>query len=282
MEKDTHVLIATPCYGGVVHAGYMNSILELWTIAQKHGFKITVETLENESVFTRARAYYVARMLGNKQFTHLLNIDADIVFTAEGVVRMLEADKDVVGGCYPRKNIDWAKIQEAARDEDVDLDEIEKLSHEYIVNVVTVDFPRTNCQVINGFLQVGHIGGGFMLTKRNVIEKLADLHPELKFVGGIRGYNPPEFENNLYSLWEYMIDPISKRYLSDDFAFCKRWIQAGGEIWADINCKLTHIGAHSFEGDYAESLKYKLNKTTTSKTITPQHPLGCPTWASSC
>ena len=280
--KNTHILLATPCYGGVVYAGYMNSILELQSLAKKKGFKVTVETLENESVFTRARSYFVARMLGNKEYTHLLNVDADIVFNPESVMRLLESDKDVVAGVYPRKNIDWEMIQKVAENNVLgNREDLEVLSHEYIVNIATTDYSPTECKVENGFLQVGHAGGGFMMVKRQVIEKLASLHPELKFVGGIRGYNPPEFKDNLYSLWEYMIDPESKRYLSDDFAFCKRWIAAGGEIWVDVNCNLTHIGAHSFEGDYAKSVKFKLSKKIDSnKKIIPKHPLGCRTWKS--
>ena len=38
-------------------------------------------------------------------------------------------------------------------------------------------------------------------------------------------------------------------YLSEDFAFCKRWTDMGGEIWADLNSKLTHVGPMTFHGD---------------------------------
>jgi len=275
--KNIHILLATPCYGGVVHAGYMDSVLKLFALANTNGFKVTVETLENESVFTRARSYFVATMLGNKQYTHLLNVDADIVFDPNSIVRMLSAEKDVIAGVYPRKNIDWDSVQKAT----APLEDLEEVSHEYIANIVTCDYSPAEIKVENGFMQVGHAGGGFMLVKRTVLEKLAVLHPELKFVGGIRGYNPPEFQDNLYSLWEYMIDPISKRYLSDDFAFCKRWIAAGGEIWVDINCKLDHIGSHIFKGDYAKHLKHKLSNNYSKTPTMPNHPMGCPTWKNS-
>jgi hypothetical protein len=38
-------------------------------------------------------------------------------------------------------------------------------------------------------------------------------------------------------------------YLSEDFAFCKRWTDMGGEIWADLSSKLNHIGPMAFCGD---------------------------------
>lgn len=98
-----HILLATPCYGGVVNAGYLHSVLELSTFLTRRGIGLTVEMLENESVFTCVRSYYVARMLGDKQYTHLLNMDADIIFEPDSVLRLLSADKEVIAGCYPRK-----------------------------------------------------------------------------------------------------------------------------------------------------------------------------------
>jgi hypothetical protein len=38
-------------------------------------------------------------------------------------------------------------------------------------------------------------------------------------------------------------------YLSEDFAFCKRWIDMGGDIWADLKSKLNHVGPMTFYGD---------------------------------
>ena len=38
-------------------------------------------------------------------------------------------------------------------------------------------------------------------------------------------------------------------YLSEDFAFCKRWSDIGGEIWADLNSRLKHVGQIAFCGD---------------------------------
>jgi len=38
-------------------------------------------------------------------------------------------------------------------------------------------------------------------------------------------------------------------YLSEDFAFCKRWTDMGGEIWADLNSRLGHVGPMTFNGD---------------------------------
>ena len=39
--------------------------------------------------------------------------------------------------------------------------------------------------------------------------------------------------------------------LSEDFAFCKRWTDMDGEIWADLKSTLCHVGPMTFRGDLA-------------------------------
>jgi hypothetical protein len=46
-----------------------------------------------------------------------------------------------------------------------------------------------------------------------------------------------------------MIDKETGEYLSEDYAFCRRWRDLGGEIWVDLESKLTHVGAMRFVGD---------------------------------
>jgi hypothetical protein len=52
-----------------------------------------------------------------------------------------------------------------------------------------------------------------------------------------------------------MIDPESKRYLSEDYAFCRRWQQMGGKIYADCMTTLGHIGNLRFFGSMDERIK---------------------------
>ena len=48
--------------------------------------------------------------------------------------------------------------------------------------------------------------------------------------------------------FDCMVDPDSGRYLSEDYAFCRRWRDIGGKIWVDLQCKLLHLGQHNFRG----------------------------------
>jgi hypothetical protein len=48
-----------------------------------------------------------------------------------------------------------------------------------------------------------------------------------------------------------MIEPETSTYLSEDYSFCKRWTDMGGEIWVDLTAKLDHAGLMTFRGDLA-------------------------------
>ncbi len=46
------------------------------------------------------------------------------------------------------------------------------------------------------------------------------------------------------------------RYLSEDYAFCRRWQNIGGRIFADTRSNLTHQGGHMYTGNLTESLRF--------------------------
>jgi hypothetical protein len=91
-----------------------------------------------------------------------------------------------------------------------------------------------------------------MLIKRQVLEKMVEAYPETKYNNDIAGYNAPELVDNFYALFDCIIHPVSKRYLSEDYLFCERWSQIGGEIWAHSKTLLNHVGHYEFQGDISK------------------------------
>ena len=65
-------------------------------------------------------------------------------------------------------------------------------------------------------------------------------HPELKFRAVHTLTNETPNSDNLYALFECAIDRETGVYLSEDYAFCARWRALGGEIWLDLQSRLTH------------------------------------------
>ena len=52
--------------------------------------------------------------MANPEATHMMFIDADINFDAIDILHMLQHDKDVIVGAYPKKQLDWASIKDAS------------------------------------------------------------------------------------------------------------------------------------------------------------------------
>jgi hypothetical protein len=101
-----------------------------------------------------------------------------------------------------------------------------------------------------------YAGGGFQLIRRSVLERMIAAYPETRFrrvhglsMSGSRREAVPS--ENLFALFDCIIDPETGAYLSEDFSFCRRWRQIGGEIWIDAASKLTHSGPYEFVGDHA-------------------------------
>ena len=53
----------------------------------------------------------------------------------------------------------------------------------------------------------------------------------------------------MYALFDCIIDPDSKRYLSEDYTFCRRWQQMGGDVFLDPRTALNHVGHYTFRGN---------------------------------
>jgi len=107
-----------------------------------------------------------------------------------------------------------------------------------------------------GFIEVMDAATGFMLIKREVFIKMAKKYSHLKFKVDQHLGQPHEtkYSHHEKSDWNYaffdtMIDPETKRYLSEDYAFCRLWQKIGGKVYADIMSGLTHYGTYAFHGN---------------------------------
>ncbi len=101
----------------------------------------------------------------------------------------------------------------------------------------------------SGFLRVRYAGTGFLMIRRSALERMCAHYPELQFRRD-HSTDAATPSNARFALFECMIADDGT-YLSEDFAFCKRWTDMGGEIWADLNSKLTHVGPLAFAGDFS-------------------------------
>ena len=216
-----HLHIGIPCYGGMVSEPTMTSFLRFVLLAQQAGLNWSLDTMVNESLVTRARNNLMAKMMSNNVATHFMFIDADIRFQPESILQMIACDKEVIGGLYPKK----------------------ALPVNYVINLK----PETKIQ--GDIFTVDTTGTGFLLFKRSVYEKMIAKFPETKYVDDV-GLGK-QYEPMMYSIFDCKID-AKGHYLSEDWLFCRRWQDMGGEIWVHSKVLLNHIGHYEFQGDLSK------------------------------
>jgi hypothetical protein len=129
-----------------------------------------------------------------QQFTHLLWIDSDMAFPTDALVRLLAHDKDIVGAFYMQK------------------------AEPYKIVGRPKDLSDTS---ITGLKEAELLGGGFVLVKREVYEKIPYPWYEER-------HTPP------------------REFISEDVMFCHKCRAAGIEMWADMDLSLEmgHSGNH--------------------------------------
>ena len=247
------IVIGTPCYSGMLHNGYFQSMTELCKFFTLLGIPYRILTIGNESLIPRARNSIVAFFMNIPEATHLMFIDADVTFDWKSLVRLIIQDKDLSGGCYPKKSINWDKVKHQLKKEpEIDNNLLIAKSVDYVFNPIYFrDGDNVFCNVNNGMIKVKDIGTGFMCIKRCVFEILINKHRELKYINNVAGYvneNNEQINNYFYNLFDTEIDPETKIYLSEDYLFCKRWINCGGECWLDLSVNLNHTGVMDFKG----------------------------------
>jgi hypothetical protein len=119
------VFIATPMYGGQCAGWYTQSILEMVNVFSQNNIKAQFSFMFNESLITRARNALAHQFL-KTDATHLMFIDSDIRFRPQDIVKMLEVDKEIICGIYPKKEINWTTVKQAM-DKDVAQDQLKAL-----------------------------------------------------------------------------------------------------------------------------------------------------------
>ena len=231
-SPEIRLLIATPCYGGQCHVGFVQSLIATINALQQVGVQIEYCLLGGESLITRARNSLTAKFM-SRPFTHLPFIDADVSFEPISVMRLLASDLEVCGGIYPKKAINWDRVRggetDPARVSDLNVNRL------------------PGAKPVGEFLPVRHLATGFMCIRKSVIETLILKHPETKYRNNVAGY--ADADDWFYNLFDVGI--VDGEYLSEDYWFCHLVREAGITLWADTDCPLGHTGNMTFRGNLA-------------------------------
>jgi hypothetical protein len=199
--------ICTPVYGHPSYASvslmYLNGLFR-W--AKDPSVEVLTHRMFVNCDLVRARSRAV-RMVLDADHTHLLFWDADVggPGVAECLRGMIDQGKDFIAAEYPRKL--------------------------YRPGNRTVPTHETS----------GHVGMGFTLLARSVLERVTAAHPELEFTDFVDGQPYP-------SSSVFMLMLRGGRLLGEDYSFCQRWQDLGGVVWLydGPGAPLEHVGGHVY------------------------------------
>ena len=237
------IYICTPCYDAMMTMQYAISLINLISILNKRNIEFLIDFIGNESLITRARNNALGKFM-KTDFTHLLFIDSDIEFQENAFFDLLDLDKDVTCCVYAKKSFNWNKFIHSMKT-DKSYESLESRGLDYNYNL------HSNEDVNNSkYKRVRHASTGFMLIKRDIINRLIENYSELKILTD----NLSKKDDYIYGLFCCMIkDSI---YLSEDYSFCERVNNIGGEVWISLNHNLNHIGKYVFRSDIKNRTSY--------------------------
>ena len=267
--KKYSIMVGTPMYGGQCSGMFTKSTNDLAKVCAVHGIDLQFYYLFNESLVQRARNYVVDEFL-RSSCTHLMFIDADIGFAPDSVLTLLGIqtmrpdEYDVMTGAYPKKSISWDKVKKAV--------ELGKAGTASDLSFYGCDFVLNLEKGVKTFkldtpVSLAEAGTGFMLIPREVFEKYATAYPELKYTPDHVNTDNFDGSRDITAFFDCEIDPDSRRYLSEDYFFCRNAKKIGIKIhmcpWLDLQ----HVGSYIFRGSMAASGSLNV-PIPTKKTLT--------------
>jgi hypothetical protein len=255
--KKNKIFIGTPMYGGVCHGAYAFSLSMLMAYCGVNEIPFNAYYIANESLITRARNYIADTFL-RSNYDYLIFIDSDIEFQKEDVLELSQwasanSHMEIISGPYPKKQISWEKVKKAS-DLGVGKNDPTLLSYfigDFALNTTkAVDQIELKKCIENKIpIEVNETGTGFMLIKRQVFEKFIKAYPE-------RNYKPDHIRDHYFdgsreitAFFDCVIDPVTRRYLSEDYMFCDFVRKIGIKIWLLPWLRLNHVGNYIFQGN---------------------------------
>lgn len=233
------VLICTPCYDAMMTMQYTLSLLKLITCLNQYKIGYSIDFKGNESLIPRARNDFLGDFI-ESDCSHLLFIDSDIEFEPQAVLDLLSFNKDVTCCVYPKKGYNWNKFMYSMQNEKQSKESLESRGLDFSYNLCSNIDSKTKKQE---FIKVKHAATGFMMISRDIVEKLYKKHTELMIVTDTLSKR----NKTICGLFCCMIK--NKTYLSEDYSFCERVNDIGGEVWIHTNHNLNHIGKYAFKSD---------------------------------
>lgn len=223
------VAFAIPTYDGKLDTLCVISLVSSLHLLTRKKIEYDLLIISNCTYLSAARNTLVSMFMDIPDATDLFFIDADVGFDPVAVIKLLDRNEGIVAGVYPLK-----------RD-----------TPQFPVRIKTIDnvpigkgSSRIDC-----LIEAESLPTGFMRIKRDVIVEMQKAYPELKYESS----NVAGIVSKGYDLFNMGVN-LSKKWTTEDYAFCDRWRAIGGQLWLYPDITFQHVGTKAFKGNYFDYL----------------------------
>lgn len=189
------------CCGGTVHAETVTSLISALDTLRNKGVEAVVSI--RIGGYKPLNCNALVRGAQEKGMTHIMFIDADMIFPSSGILRLLDSDKDIIGAAYN------ARGNPSSGDPKMSVVKLMDEKEDFI------SAPASS--IPTELFKCGGLGLGFTLIKMPVFDKL----------------EAPYFRD---------AETVDGEHNTEDIVFCRAARAAGFDVWCNPTIEMGHIG----------------------------------------
>jgi len=186
-----------------------------------------------DSLISRVRSVHLSKFYyDHPECEYFVSIDSDLaignIFPSNNMItKLVSHDLDMVGGLYAVKK---QGVKQCAS--------------------ITIDGSPPVYD--SGLKEMRWMSTGCWCLKRSMVKKMIEAYPELTYNGDDNAAGKTVhylFAPMLYDIKETDFANVKlpfRKLLSEDWAYCQRWTDLGGKIYADTSIILNHIGKYAY------------------------------------
>jgi hypothetical protein len=225
-----------PTITGDIRCETAKSLIEAVLACHAVGIETDLLIIANCPVLPVARNTLVAMFMADPEATDLFFLDYDVGFDPIAVVKLIQRPEEIIAGAYRVKVDDKTEFSVVPRHRDGQI----------VGKVISQDPPFA-------IIEAEFLATGFMRIKREVFERMAEQYPELKYQENVVKTVNRKIEE-AHDFFGMGIDHTRGRYTTEDYMFCKRWRDMGGQLWIYPDIHFDHIGRKAYSGNFHEFL----------------------------
>lgn len=235
-KKVKSILVCMPAYNQVNFAQTTQSLFNLAQYLTLNSIKASFCWMSAADIVALRNIFITKWYYEHPDFSHILMIDSDMEPPLPLFRDFIEFNKPVMGCFYARRQWPAVPVGRTTHDDAMPSD------------------------MVKGFLKVEGVGGGVLMISREAVKNIIENQPEVVKTGmrGHPGAKTLAQSGCLLQLFNPMV--VGDEEFSEDIAFCHRHRMAGGEVWANVNHMIGHIGPYNYAIRYADYLESKVAK----------------------